>query len=90
MLYYGDNGGLLPTTFRSEVAIMRTWLKNIRSKTPQESVAKMAGITQQMYSHIERGERTPSVDVAKKIAAVLGFEWTRFYEDLPGDRAVNL
>lgn len=43
-----------------------------------------------MYSKIERGEKNPSVDVAKKIAAVLGFDWTHFYEDQPEDRAVNL
>lgn len=34
-----------------------------------------------MISKIELGERRPSVEVAKKIAAVLGFDWTRFYED---------
>lgn len=49
----------------------------------------MVGISQQMYSKIERGEGNPSVDVAKKIAAVLGFEWTRFYDE-PGDKAANL
>jgi DNA-binding XRE family transcriptional regulator len=30
---------------------------------------------------IEGGHRNPSVDVAKKIAAVLGFDWIRFYDD---------
>ena len=34
-----------------------------------------------MYSFIELGVRRPSVEVAKKIAAVMGFHWTRFYED---------
>ncbi len=44
-----------------------------------------------MYSKIERGEANPSVDVAKRIAAVLGFDWTRFFEDdPPGDQAINL
>lgn len=60
---------------------MRTWLKKIRADRSQEHIAGLAGITQQMYSWIERGERTPSVEVAKKIAAVLDFDWTRFYED---------
>lgn len=68
---------------------MRTWLRNIRHEKSQELVAQMAGITQQMYSKIERGGANPSVDVAKRIAAVLGFEWTRFYDE-PGDKAVNL
>lgn len=69
---------------------MRTWLRNKRQDRPQEHVAKMAGISQQMYSKIERGEKNPSVGVAKKIAAVLGFHWSRFYEDQPEDKAVNL
>lgn len=60
---------------------MRAWLRNIRNGESQRLIAKNAGITQQMYSKIERGERTPSVDVAKKVAVVLGFDWTRFYDD---------
>lgn len=60
---------------------MRTWLKNLRADRSQENIARLAGITQQMYSWIERGDRTPSVDVAKRIALVLGFEWTMFFED---------
>ena len=38
-----------------------------------------------MYSFIELGERRPSVEVAKKIASVMGFNWTRFYEDDSND-----
>jgi len=34
-----------------------------------------------MISKIELGERQPSVKVAKKIASVLGFDWTLFYQD---------
>ena len=30
---------------------------------------------------IENGNANPSVEVAKKIASVMGFDWTRFYED---------
>lgn len=60
---------------------MRTWLKALRADKSQEYVAGLAGITQQMYSWTERGERTPSVEVAKKIANVLGFNWTLFYQD---------
>lgn len=60
-----------------------TNLKEIRSQTSytQEDVADMTGITRQYYNMIENGGRQPSVDLAKKIAAVLGFDWTRFYED---------
>lgn len=34
-----------------------------------------------IYFYIENRNRNPSVETAKKIAAVLGFDWTRFYED---------
>ena len=58
-------------------------LKEIRREKglTGERIAAQSGISQQHYSLIERGERRPSVEVAKRIAAVLGFEWTRFYED---------
>ena len=60
---------------------MRKWLIEIRNGRAQAQIAEAAGITQQMYSAIELGERRPSVEVAKKIAAVMGFHWTRFFED---------
>ena len=49
----------------------------------QSQIANTVGITQQMYSYIESGERCdPSkCDTEKKIARALGFEWTRFFED---------
>lgn len=68
---------------------MRNWLIDLRGKKTQQLIADQCGISQNFYSWIEQGKRTPSVDVAKKIAAVLGFEWTRFYDE-PGDKAVNL
>ena len=62
---------------------MRTWLKDIRAKKEltQQEVANAANVDVTMISKIELGERRPSVEVAKKIASVLGFNWTRFYED---------
>ena len=62
---------------------MRTWLKDIRAKKEltQQEVANAANVDVTMISKIELGERQPSVKVAKKIAAVLGFDWTRFYDD---------
>ncbi len=62
---------------------MRTWLKDIRAKKEltQQEVANAANVDVTMISKIEVGERQPSVKVAKRIAAVLGFDWTRFYED---------
>ena len=60
---------------------MRKWLIDIRNGRSQAQIAEAVGISQQMYSAIELGERRPSVEVAKKIAAVMGFDWTRFYDD---------
>lgn len=59
---------------------MREWLAEIRGNRSQYKVAKEIGIAQSTYASIETGKRNPSVDMAKRIAAVLGFEWTRFYE----------
>ena len=47
----------------------------------QFEIAERAGVPQQFYNYIENGRRRPSVSVAKKIAAVLGFDWTEFYDD---------
>ena len=62
---------------------MRSWLKKLRheSHLTQEQLAKMAGISRTMITEIENGNANPSVKVAKKIAAVLGFDWTRFYDE---------
>ncbi len=59
------------------------WLKSVRKSKGMTGVevATATGITQQSYSYIENGRRRPSVDVAKRIAEVLGFEWTRFFEE---------
>lgn len=62
---------------------MRIWLKDIRDSRhmSQAEVAECAKITQPAYSNIELGKRNPSIDAAKKIAEVLGFPWTRFYDE---------
>lgn len=46
----------------------------------QEDVSSKCDITRQFYSMIENEERDPSVLKAKKIAEVLGFDWTKFYD----------
>lgn len=50
-------------------------------KTLRE-VAGGAGVSECYISQIETGARHPSVEVAKRIAAALGFEWTKFFEDV--------
>lgn len=64
---------------------MRKWLMDIRigACMSQQEVADKAKISQSYYAGIESGTRGKplAVPVAKKIATVLGFDWTRFYED---------
>lgn len=64
---------------------MRQWLKKLRISAGLSTykVAKLAGISQSYYSSIETGVRgNPlNVDVAKKIAEALGFDWTMFYDE---------
>ena len=54
----------------------------LRAGRSQSKVAKEIGIAQSTYASIETGYRTPSVETAKKIADVLGFPWTRFFENV--------
>ncbi|MBM4762746.1 helix-turn-helix transcriptional regulator [Bacillus sp. B15-48] len=62
---------------------MRTWLAKARKqkKFTHQQVADLTGIKRQYYGMIENGERTPSVETAKKIAEILEFEWTLFFEN---------
>ena len=63
---------------------MRKWLKEIREKKglSQYQVAKQARLSQSYYAGIESGDSGHKLPVksAKRIANVLGFNWTRFYE----------
>lgn len=57
-----------------------TWLKAIRGECSQKKIAETVGISQAFYCEIETGKKRPSVRVAKKIAEVLNFEWTKFFD----------
>lgn len=46
----------------------------------QNALANETGVTQQYIWLIENGQRRPSVEVAKKIAEVLDFDWTEFFK----------
>ena len=63
---------------------MRDWLIAIRmhKKLSQKDVANAIDVSQPTYWEYEHGVSTPSVRVAKRIAAYLGFDWTLFYDDL--------
>lgn len=61
----------------------REWLKKIRNEKnlTQQDVADSGNFARTYYTMVEQGKRTPSVEVAKSIAKVLGFEWTIFFAD---------
>lgn len=60
---------------------MREWLQKKRGDLTQEQVARTIGISRGAYANIENGKRDPSVSTAKKIAAVLDFEWQYFFDE---------
>lgn len=69
----------------------RKWLSDIRGNQglKQKDVARKVGINTHYYAQIEQGLRNPSVNVAKRIASVLGFDWTIFFEDNCSDMLQN-
>ena len=61
----------------------RTWLVSVRKNKnlSQYKVAKESNISRQYYGLIEGGDRRPSPEIAKKIAAILGIvEWYKLLE----------
>lgn len=66
---------------RQGVAAIRVWLyqKRVEKGMTHEDVATKAGIQRAYYTMIEGGTRTPGVKVAKRIADILGFDWTIFF-----------
>ena len=56
-------------------------LRKARNMT-QFDLAQAANISQSLVTLIETGQRRPSVSVAKRIAAVLGFDWTEFFKEI--------
>ena len=56
-------------------------IKRKKKRLTQQQLAELVGVDRTLISKIESGSATPSVTTAKKIAAVLGFNWTRFFED---------
>lgn len=60
---------------------MLQWLVEARGNASQMKIAKQIGISQSTYASIETESRRPSVKMAKRIAAAMGFDWTRFFED---------
>lgn len=44
----------------------------------QEAISQKAGVNREAYGNIEHSARRPSVETAKRIAALLGFQWKQF------------
>lgn len=63
---------------------MREWLifARRRKNLSQGEVANLADISRAFYAQLESGARSPSPLVAKRVAQVLDFKWTIFYEDI--------
>lgn len=61
---------------------MREWLVAIRNEKglTQAAVAEKALISQPSLCAIERGDSTPKTETAMRIANILGFPWTDFYD----------
>ncbi len=61
----------------------RLWLINCRLNQglTRERVAKMLQVSEPAYMAYELGTRTPRPNKAKVLAELLGFDWTRFYDE---------
>ena len=65
----------------------RSWLIGLRNRSSltQQQVADKADVKRAYYTQLETGDRNPSVPTAKRIATVLGFEWTLFFTEQCSD-----
>lgn len=62
---------------------MREWLIKARKQNglSQKVISERVNITQPAYCAYESGRTRPKPMTAKRIASVLGIDWTRFYDD---------
>lgn len=62
---------------------MRWWLIKARKDRglTQAELCKIAKVAQPLYSHYESGRVCPRYETAKRIADVLGINWTYFFEE---------
>lgn len=58
-------------------------LKKLREEAnlTQQELADQVGVIRQTISNIETGVNNPSVSLAKRIASVLAFDWTNFFDE---------
>ncbi|MCM8901295.1 helix-turn-helix domain-containing protein [Caldicoprobacter algeriensis] len=69
---------------KSEVAALIKEKRNAKKLT-QKQLATLVGVDRTTISKIENGAR-PSIDNAKKIAQILGFNWTIFFNCTSDDK----
>lgn len=62
---------------------MRTWLIQIRQAKgySQAYVSRAVGVKQPTYWEYEHGTLNPTPKIARRIGALLGFDWTLFYPE---------
>ena len=62
---------------------MREWLKTkrIEHDMTQADLARLINVDVTAIGKYELGERRPTPENAKKIAAVFNFDWTKFFDD---------
>ena len=59
--------------------------KRKEHKLTQTELGQLCGVAQRTVAAYESGERRPSVEVARRIGATLGFPWTDFFEEIDED-----
>ena len=61
----------------------REWLIAYRKAKglSQHEVADALGVGQTAYANYESGIRKPKPKIAKMIAKIFGFDWTKFYDE---------
>ena len=61
---------------------MRSWLKELRvhKNFTRKKLANVVNVDVTSIAKYEQGERRPSPEVAQRIADVLGFDWTKFFD----------
>lgn len=70
---------------------MRNWFKEAMEKQSisRVEIAKEADVTPEYIYMITTGERNPSVQLAKKLADILGIEWPKFFDKNTNDMLIQ-
>lgn len=55
--------------------------ERMKKELSQSQLAEQCGVFRTNISNIEHGVTKPSIKLAKKIAKILGFDWTEFFDE---------